>query len=72
MSDATQWVVYSMHQEGGTGKFLGVADSQEEAKHIGNIWWKAFDSGEKKEPAGYAGISWAPVADYDEWVSGDE
>jgi len=54
------------------GRVLGVADSKEEAKHIGDVWWKAFNAGEKKEPAGYAGISWTPVADFTDWPSGDE
>ena len=65
--EGNQWVVYTMHHEGGTGRFLGVGNSREEAKEIGDKWWKAFHTGEKEEPAGYAGISWAPVADFDEW-----
>ncbi len=72
MTDEDQWVVYSIHHEGGMGRVLGVADSKEEAKHIGDVWWKAFNAGEKKEPAGYAGISWTPVADFTDWPSGDE
>lgn len=70
-TESPQWVVYSIHHEGGTGRFLGIADSQDEAQEIGNKWWKAFNSGEKAEPAGYAGISWAPVADFDAWMEGE-
>ena len=67
-----QWVVYSIHSEGGTGRFLDIADSREEASDLGDKWWKAFHTGEKAEPAGYAGISWAPVADFAEWKEGDD
>lgn len=70
--DSTQWVVYSMSHLGGTGRFLGVADSSEEAREIGDMWWKAFHSGAKEEPADYAGVSWSPVADFDEWNSPEE
>jgi hypothetical protein len=67
----TQWVVYSIHDQGGMGRFLAVEETREDAKATGDKWWDAFDSGEKERPTGYAGISWKPVADFDNWESGE-
>lgn len=67
-----QWVVYSLSHLGGAGSFLGVTESSDEAREIGDKWWKAFHTGEKEPPTDYAGISWAPVADFNEWKEPDD
>jgi len=66
------WVVFAMCHSGGIGPFLGVADTQEEAEEISKKWWLAFDSGEKGKPNDYAGISWKPVSNFDNWKSSEE
>jgi hypothetical protein len=68
MSDERQWVVYAM----GSMKFLAVCDSKSEAEEKGDKWWKAFDNGEKAKPKGYQGISWKPVADFEQWAAPEE
>ena len=66
------WVVYTISHLGCVGHFLGVAQKREVAEDIANDWWKAFDSGEKAKPKDYAGISWKPVADWDDWKPPEE
>ena len=68
MSDQRQWVVYAM----GSMDFLAIADTESEASDIAGKWWKAFDSGEKAKPKEYQGISWKPVADFEQWATPEE
>jgi hypothetical protein len=68
----SQWVVYTMSESGRPGRFLEVAESKDEAEQLGNKWWKAFHEGKKAEPREYAGISWAPVSDYENWSAPED
>jgi len=68
MSDERKWVVYAM----GSMKFLAIADSRSEASDKADKWWKAFDSGEKAKPKEYQGISFKPVANFEQWAAPEE
>jgi len=55
-----------------TGEFLAVEETYAEAETAAEKWWEAFNSGEKKEPIDYGGVTFGKVADFDEWVSPEE
>lgn len=64
-------VVYAMDSNGHIAHILGVARGRDELDECMDKWWKAFDSGEKKQPRDYGGISHRPVADFESWKEGD-
>ena len=68
-----KWVVYTIATSinDSMGRVLGVANSRQEAEDLGAKWWKAFRNGEKATPEDYAGISWQPTADFEQWKEPD-
>ena len=70
MSDDIEWVVYTLDADAAPGRFLAVAESWKDARAAANRWWKAFHTGAKVEPDDYCGVSWGPVADFEQWKDG--
>jgi len=55
-----------------TGRFLAVEETSKKACETMNKWWRAFEEDEKAKPMDYGGVTYAPIADFDEWVSPEE
>ena len=70
--DAPQHVVYVLGVNCEPTHFLEIVDGRDELKEALDKWMLAFDSGEKKPPGDYNGLSHRPVVGFGPWPEDDD